>query len=187
MQDNTTPKKGCILVSKPLIDEGFFEQSIIYITAHDSEGSLGFALNKKSSLMVQDVLEDYLGNDPIYHGGPVEQDALFYLHSFEGIPGAIKVGSNLFLGGDFDIFKSHYLNHNFNSDEIKRPKFFLGYSGWSEGQLVEELQGDTWLVVDSTKVIDPLNISSNAWREYMKKMGGKYALWANSPTDPLLN
>ena len=112
---------------------------------------------------------------------------MFYIHSFNGIPGAIKVGSNLFLGGDFDIFKSHYLNHNFNSDEIKRPKFFLGYSGWSEGQLVEELQGDTWLVVDSTKVIDPLNISSNAWREYMKKMGGKYALWANSPMDPLLN
>ncbi len=47
MQDNTTPKKGCILVSKPLIDEGFFEQSIIYITAHDSEGSLGFAFEQK--------------------------------------------------------------------------------------------------------------------------------------------
>ena len=71
MQDNTTPKKGCILVSKPLIDDGFFEQSIIYITAHDSEGSLGFALNKKSSLIVQDVLDGFSGRDPIYYGGPV--------------------------------------------------------------------------------------------------------------------
>ena len=65
--------------------------------------------------------------------------------------------------------------------------FFLGYSGWSEGQLIEELQHDTWLLVDSSRVIDPLSLSSNAWREYMRKMGGKYALWANSPTDPLLN
>ena len=137
--------------------------------------------------MVQDVLEGYLGNDCIYYGGPVEQDALFYLHGFEGIPGAMNVGNNLFLGGDFDIFKRHYLKQNFNSDEIQRPMFFLGYSGWSEGQLVEELQSDTWLLVDSSKVLDPLNLSSNAWREYMKKMGGKYALWANSPTDPLLN
>jgi len=187
MQDNSTPKKGCILVSKPLIDDGFFEQSILYITAHDSEGSLGFALNKKSSLIVQDVLDGFSGRDPIYYGGPVEQDALFYLHSFDGIPGAMNVGNNLFLGGDFEIFKRRYVGHNFNSNEIPRPKFFLGYSGWSEGQLIEELQHDTWLLVDSSRVIDPLSLSSNAWREYMRKMGGKYALWANSPTDPLLN
>ncbi|MEC8459161.1 MAG: YqgE/AlgH family protein [Bacteroidota bacterium] len=187
MQDNLNLKKGCILVSKPLVDDGFFEQSIIFLTAHDSKGSLGFALNKKSSLLVRDVMEGFSDVDPIYYGGPVEQEALFYLHSFEGIPGAIKVGTNLFLGGDFEIFKIHYLKQQVNFTGKSRPKFFLGYSGWSEGQLVEELQQDAWLVLDSSKVNYPLNTTSNSWREYMKKLGGKYALWANSPQDPCLN
>ena len=75
MQDNLNLKKGCILVSKPLVDDGFFEQSIICLTAHDSKGSFGFALNKKSSLLVQDVLEGFSDVDYIYYGGPVELEA----------------------------------------------------------------------------------------------------------------
>ena len=187
MQHNITPKKGCILVSKPLIDDGFFEQSIVYLTAHDSEGSLGFALNKKSSMIVQDFLDGFPGREPIYYGGPVDQDALFYLHSFENIPGALHVGNKLYLGGDFEIFKTHCIHHNLEEGAILKPKFFLGYSGWSDGQLVEELEHNTWLLVDSPNVHDPLSLSTNAWREYMKNKGGKYAIWANSPSDPMLN
>ena len=58
MQGNLNLKKGCILVSKPLLTTVFLSK-VLFLTAHDSKGSLGFALNKKSSLLVQDVLEGF--------------------------------------------------------------------------------------------------------------------------------
>ena len=77
MQNKNRPQKGVLLISKPLIGDGFFEQSVVYLTAHDKDGSLGFALNKNSSLFAQDFMNQLPGEDPIYYGGPVEQDALF--------------------------------------------------------------------------------------------------------------
>ena len=108
MEQTNTPKKGCILVSKPLINDGFFEQSVVYLTAHDAEGSLGFTLNKVSSLIAQDFIDEFSGRDTIFYGGPVEQDALFYLHGYDKLPGAVEVGNSLYLGCDFELFKVLY-------------------------------------------------------------------------------
>ena len=187
MEQTNTPKKGCILVSKPLINDGFFEQSVVYLTAHDAEGSLGFTLNKVSSLIAQDFIDEFSGRDTIFYGGPVEQDALFYLHGYDKLPGAVEVGNSLYLGGDFELFKVLYAEQKELSMPLPQPKFFLGYSGWSPGQLEEELKGDTWIVLEPPFNIDPLTATSDAWRTLMKQMGGKYALWANAPSDPLLN
>lgn len=187
MEQTNTPKKGCILVSKPLINDGFFEQSIVYLTAHDAEGSLGFTLNKASSLIAQDFIDEFTGRDTIYYGGPVEQDALFFLHGYDQLPGAVNVENGLYLGGDFETFKLLYAEQQKSSMPLPTPKFFLGYSGWSAGQLESELKEQTWIVLDPPFDIDPLTTTSNAWRVLMKKMGGKFALWANAPNDPMLN
>ena len=187
MHQTITPKKGSILVSKPLIADGFFEQSVVYLTAHDSDGSLGFTLNKPSSLLAQDFIEDLPGKDTVYFGGPVEQDALFFLHRQNDLQGAIHVGNSLYLGGDFDQFIKEYKNVRPEYSNSQTAKFFLGYSGWSPGQLEDEIKDDTWIVLDPPKGLNPLDASGNTWREYMVQLGGKYALWANAPEDPLLN
>lgn len=186
MEQTNTPTKGCILVSKPLINDGFFEQSVVYLTAHDSEGSLGFTLNKRSSLIAQDLIEEFPGRDTVYYGGPVEQDALFFMHGYDKLPGAVHVGNELYLGGDFELFKILYAEQKEKNMPLPQPKFFLGYSGWSPGQLEEELKNDTWIILKSSD-IDVMDYSEEVWREVMKKMGGKYTLWANAPNDPMLN
>ena len=52
MHWNNQPAKGTLLISKPLIGDGFFEQSVVYLTEHNQEGTLGFTLNKESNLLV---------------------------------------------------------------------------------------------------------------------------------------
>ncbi|CAI8403123.1 MAG: Uncharacterised protein [Cryomorphaceae bacterium] len=187
MKEKKALAPGSLLISKPLIGDGFFEQSVVYLTSHDQEGSLGFTLNKSSSLIAGDVIEELEGRDPIYYGGPVEQDGLFYLHAYENIPGAAPVGNGLFLGGDFELFQQALRTARILSHDSPGPKLFLGYSGWSPGQLEQELRQDTWIVVPPPLDLHPLEIQDEAWREMMTRLGGEFALWANAPEDPLLN
>jgi putative transcriptional regulator len=67
-------------------------------------------------------------------------------------------------------------------------RFFIGYSGWSEGQLANELQDNTWIVcekIDSNSIF--YDSPEEIWRNILKNMGGEYQLLANYPIDPRLN
>ena len=70
-------------------------------------------------------------------------------------------------------------------------KFFLGYSGWSSDQLKEEVKRNTWIVLDDDDDDKKANISSSNdatfWKSKMIRLGGHYAIWANSPSHPHLN
>ena len=61
-------------------------------------------------------------------------------------------------------------------------RFFIGYSGWTEGQLDEELEDKTWIICEK---IDPENIFNNSpvelWRNILKNMGGEFKVIANFP------
>jgi putative transcriptional regulator len=187
MQINNIPKPGTLLISKPLIGDGFFEQSVVYLTEHNDDGSLGFTLNKESLLQAQDLIDDLNGLDQIYYGGPVEQDALFFLHNIDVLKGAKPAQNGLYLGGDFELFQDALRLDRRESLEQIKVKFFLGYSGWSPGQLEDEIAQDTWIVVEPSPDENPLDMSTETWRHFMKRLGGDYALWANAPEDPFLN
>jgi putative transcriptional regulator len=67
-------------------------------------------------------------------------------------------------------------------------KFFLGYSGWSPGQLEEELKLDSWIVSD--QVSDALVFETNPelmWKEAMRSLGGRFSVYSNYPEDPRMN
>ena len=178
---------GTLLVSKPLIGDGFFEQSVIYLTEHNAEGSLGFTLNKVSSLMAQDLVDNLPGQDPIFYGGPVQQDALFFLHRFDSLKGARYAGNGLYLGGDFQLLQEALRTAKELDLKDRTCRFFLGYSGWSPGQLESELDQDTWVILKELPGIDPLEADQNVWRTVMRDLGGDYSLWANAPEDPWMN
>ena len=182
MHWNNQPAKGTLLISKPLIGDGFFEQSVVYLTEHNDEGTLGFTLNKESNLFVKDLIDDFERDNALMFGGPVEQDALFYLHEEERIPNSAPVGNGLFLGGDFEVFQKLI-----QEDQKTTFKAFLGYSGWSPGQLEDEISDGTWVVLHPPFETDILTLSKDAWRDYMHTLGGEYRIWANAPEDPWMN
>ena len=187
MQNKNRPQEGTLLISRPLIGDGFFEQSVVYLTTHDQDGSMGFTLNKQSALIAQDFMNQLPGEDPIFYGGPVEGDALFYLHTLDTLNGAMPAGNGLFLGGDYTVLQDAIKTaRELNLDSAKF-KFFLGYSGWAAGQLEEEISHGTWIVLTPPFEIEPLSMTNEAWRKYMKTLGGEFALWANAPEDPWMN
>ena len=76
----------------------------------------------------------------------------------------------------------------FEGEEKKdKIKFFVGYSGWAEGQLGEELKSDSWLTVKATRNIIFGSEPKNTWKESLKLLGGDYEMMINYPLDPQLN
>ena len=180
------PKKGCLLVSEPYLPDPNFERTIILLCEHGVEGSFGFVLNKPSPAKIADVMETIQNFDAhVYVGGPVQQDTLHYLHRIKTLEGATEVGEGIYWGGNFEQLNLLINGKNIAVDDVK---FFLGYSGWSEGQLEEELKANSWIV--SGKVDEQLIFETNAeimWQKALKAMGGRFSVYSNYPVDPRLN
>lgn len=67
-------------------------------------------------------------------------------------------------------------------------RFFLGYSGWSSGQLSDELAENTWIIC-SEKIDSEIleNTPEELWKILLRNMGGEFRVIANYPLDPRLN
>jgi len=137
-------------------------------------------------LKLNDVIQDFPEfNTNVYIGGPVQTDRLFVLHTIgKKITESHKITDGLYWGGRIDIIKSMIENKEITSKEIR---FFIGYSGWNKNQLDKELEELSW-VVSKTKTKKVLFESpENMWKNLLKTMGQDYAMWFNSPIDPLMN
>lgn len=175
-------KQGTILISKPSLGSDVFSKSIILITEHNDFGSIGFVLNKPTKFQVKDLLPDIFLDNPIFEGGPVEQDKLFYIHKFDKISNNEPVVNNIYWNGSLDEIYDRITNN-----DNRQIKFFIGYSGWSSGQLMKEIENNFWTVINDYS-FDPFKINeTNDWKKQMTNMGGDNLIWANMPDNPLLN
>jgi len=179
--------QGKLIVSTPSILGDFnFRRSVILLASHKTSGSIGFILNKKLNYKLNDIVEDINIKFPLFYGGPVEQDNLFYLHRLGNvIPDSIKINSSLSWNGDFK-FVTKLINEN--KIKLNDIRFFLGCSSWSNGQLEKELDEKSWEpfeIVSAEKVLK-MKIQ-NMWKKCMISLGGKYRLWSNAPENPNFN
>ncbi|MDZ7849146.1 MAG: YqgE/AlgH family protein [Owenweeksia sp.] len=180
------PEKGELLVAEPMLGDPNFDRSVILLTEHNENGSLGFVLNKPLDLQFDDIVLDFPSlASRIYHGGPVQEDNLYFIHNKGSlIPGSQLIKDDLYWGGDLEPMKEMIRCGLLTAENIR---FFLGYSGWGMGQLHTELHEKAWLVLENS-AIDVFNDSAaEMWRKILMDAGGKYPLWANSPADPNLN
>tara|TARA_Y100001980_G_C14473900_1_gene253576 strand:- start:37 stop:582 length:546 start_codon:yes stop_codon:yes gene_type:complete len=179
--------QGKLIVSTPSILGDFnFRRSVILLASHKTSGSIGFILNKKLNYKLNDIVEDINIKFPLFYGGPVEQDNLFYLHRLGNvIPDSIKINSSLSWNGDFK-FVTKLINEN--KIKLNDIRFFLGCSSWSNGQLEKELDEKSWepFEIVSTEKVLKMKIQ-NMWKKCMISLGGKYRLWSNAPENPNFN
>jgi putative transcriptional regulator len=178
--------KGSILVAEPFLGDPNFERSVVLVCEHTQRGSFGLVLNQPTQLTLQDVMQESPFLDlPLYLGGPVQQNTLHFIHRLPNlVPDSIPVARDLYWGGDYEEVKTLLNIGKIQETDIR---FFLGYSGWSSGQLESELSEDAWIVskADASFIFD--TPSEQFWRGVLKKMGGKHKLLANYPIDPRLN
>ena len=184
--NNVLPSRGRILISEPFLRDATFGRSVILLVDHTDEGSMGLVINKQLPLFLNDIIMEfkYLDEIPLYKGGPIATDTLFYLHTLSDIPGSISISKGLYLNGDFDEIKKDILQGNKISECIR---FFLGYSGWDSEQLNNEIRENTWLVSEEEKSYLMKNNIKDMWRTALEKLGSKYETWSRFPQVPTLN
>jgi len=181
-------EKGNILIAEPFLSDIYFERSVVLLVEHNSKhNTMGFVLNKMMIEKLNDFfpeMKDF--NDiPLFRGGPVGSNRLYFIHTLgDTIPGAYEILDGLYFGGDFDIIKSYIISGN----PVKgRIKFFLGYSGWEQQQLEEEIAQHSWLVgkTEQAKIME--SEGEIFWKKTLQNLGGPYKSWANFPRRPFLN
>lgn len=181
------PKKGDLLIAEPaIIGDISFNRSIVLLADHNTEGSIGFILNKPLNYTIQDLVPEIEAHFKIYNGGPVEQDNLYFIHKIPHlIPDSIEISLGIFWGGDFNILTELIANNEINENDIR---FFLGYSGWKSNQLETELKSSSWVVSENIykkKIMD--KDYESFWKEKMLELGGEYSIWSNAPENPNFN
>ncbi|MCM1290648.1 MAG: YqgE/AlgH family protein [Prevotella sp.] len=185
------PKRGSLMIAEPLLKEQFFDRAVILIMDIDKEdGVMGLALNKRTDITLNDIIPDWdAGNKiPIYCGGPVDTTRLFMIHTLPDIfEGAIKICPGLYVGGSVEDIVSYINDGGVIEGKVR---FFLGYSGWTGKQIIDEISHNVWAVNNLPEDFEEsiLRGSDNPfWRREVERLGHKYRSWLVIPQNPTLN
>lgn len=180
------PLKGRLLVAEPsILNDDSFNRAIVLLTEVSANNTVGFILNKPLKYCINDILPDIECYFNVYQGGPVKQDNLYFVHRVpQLLDDSIEVANGIYWGGNFKQLKKALNEGLLEAQDIR---FFLGYTGWEQQQLHNELQEKSWFVAAN----DFKNIFSideeNLWKNKLLQQGGNYKLWANAPSDFNLN
>lgn len=180
------PGPGILLIADPFLKDPNFLRTVVFLCEHREEGSFGFVLNRKYENTLDELIPDVEGfRLPVFYGGPVQMDTIHFLHQYPvDIPGGEEVMKGIYWGGDFvkavEMIKSGEM-------DFQKIRFYIGYSGWANGQLKEELKEKSWLTVKASRKLIFQTTAEEIWKESLKHLGGDYEMMIHFPTDPQLN
>jgi len=180
------PKAGRFLISEPFMSDQNFQRTVVFLVEHGKEGSLGFVINRRLDLTVDQLIEGIPAfNAPVFMGGPVEQNTLHYVHRLGDVfTDGHEIFEGVFWGGDFEQVKEKIRLKLIKKTDVL---FFVGYSGWGPGQLEYELDQKSWIVAPKNVNFIFQNDYADLWRQVLQSMGPKYHIISNYPIDPRLN
>lgn len=142
-----TIQPGTFLISAASLDDPNFEKAVIFITEYNEKGALGFVINKVFPRRLNELEEFKTAVPvPLYDGGPVEKEHIFFLHNKPGlIEESMPIAGSICMGGNFK-----QAVEKMNSGELSFPDFklFIGYCGWDDKELEEEIAEGSWLLIN---------------------------------------
>ena len=185
MQTPVQSLQGQFLLAMPSMGDPRFLRSVVYMVAHDSEGAMGFIINKRAEgLSLGDILKDMpetvaktgLVNLPVYVGGPVQNDRGFVLHTsdYEKTQNSLSQELPIALTQSADVLVD--AAHGRGPEKMR---LFLGYAGWGPGQIEGELQDNAWLVCDANIAEIFTSQSDDLYEKCVAAMGIDLALLSN--------
>jgi putative transcriptional regulator len=132
---------GNLLIAPPAIKGNFWHQTVIMVSEHHSQGSVGLVLNKRSNMSLVEFGQQvgYPLDIPgfVYMGGPVNAKNLSFLHSNDWIcKNTMRINEHFSLSSADDIIPRLSAG-----DTPIYWRIFLGLCGWSPGQLEGEIKG----------------------------------------------
>jgi putative transcriptional regulator len=174
---------GSLLVALPTLLDPNFRRTILFLVKHDpTEGAMGVILNRPTEYRLpdlDDLVPDGLEKVPVFEGGPVEKHQLILARMI------VAETATRFEALDREIGNPLA---NLTQGELRA---FVGYAGWTSGQLEREIAEKSWITLPPTPELLTLVASdeegSVLWRSIMKRLGPMYHLMALAPDDPGLN
>ncbi len=185
-KNNEPTNKGSILISDPFSDDVYFGRSVVLICEHNDEGTFGFVLNNYIDVDLHQLDDNFPNiNARISFGGPVSKENLYYIHSFPDITNTLEIREGLHYGGDFDEITDRIKDAKNPNKEIR---FFVGYSGWSPGQLDEEIKNENWITANNISTENIIDTKlDDLWRICLEKQGQRFQLMTKFPRNPMDN
>ncbi|HEX6967424.1 MAG TPA: YqgE/AlgH family protein [Micromonosporaceae bacterium] len=185
---STGSMAGQLLVATPVLKDPNFDRTVVLLIAHEPGGALGVVLNRPTEVPVSAVLDGWspLAPEPavLFEGGPVQPETAICLarmrgqarrlKGFQPISGAV---GTVDLSVDPEPFR----------DNVLGIRVFAGYSGWSAGQLEEEIAEGAWFVLDALPGDPFMPRPDDLWQMVLRRQGGMMAAVAHFPPDPSLN
>lgn len=178
------PHSGEILLSEPTMNSLHFERSAVLLIDHsEEEGTFGLIMNKPLRFKLNEVVELFNDFDaPVYLGGPVGDNQIYFVHTLgELIPDSCKIMEGLYWGGNSEILNTLIEQGIANKNNVR---FFLGYSGWDKGQLVDELDRNSWAVSKASSHLLFSTPADQLWKTLLNRMGKEYCFWSRFPKNP---
>lgn len=182
--DDSKPESlsGSLLVASPALRDPNFFHTVLLLASHNTEdGAFGYILNRPLDKRVADLLDDKdlgrLGEVPVFLGGPVGTNKLsFAAFNWNSKKRELRMQTHL---STEQAMKE--------LDKGRSVRGFVGYSGWSEGQLENELEQNSWITCAPLSKIVTAQPSSDLWTTVLDDLGPYYKLLARMPADPSLN
>ena len=186
MEQTIDLKAGVLLVAPPMMADPNFKRSVVLLCDHNAEGSFGLILNRPLKVEEDELSRQLSGySNGLSFGGPVQPNTLHFVHQLgDYIEDGEHICDNMFWGGDFDRLRTLAVRRPIGRSDLK---FFLGYSGWTEGQLEAEAATGSWILAPSSAEIVFEVAPEKMWSTVLRRLGGEYAWLANFPADPRLN
>ncbi|MGJ8642301.1 MAG: YqgE/AlgH family protein [Luteolibacter sp.] len=173
---------GQLLLASPALADGTFDRAVILIAEHSAtEGAIGTIINHRTDTTVGDILPDpaffALHHLPIHHGGPVSPSELSFSSFTWSDSKSLEYAPRISAKHASELVSS--------GSHIVRAT--VGHSGWSPGQLEDELKRNTWITLrpSGTVVQHPHDLS--LWTDLLKGISPYHHLLAEAPKNPFLN
>ncbi|WP_371397686.1 YqgE/AlgH family protein [Fretibacter rubidus] len=172
----TTNLTGKFLIATPAMEDPRFSQAVIYVCNHDDDGAMGLTVNKtKGALNLSEMLDQIgidgavrVANSPVLNGGPVDMNRGFVIHSpdYSHDNNSLRLSDTLMMTSTKDVLEALVADN-----APKRAVMAVGYSGWSAGQLEQELAVNAWLVVDGEDALIFDTDMDSKWTRALAGMG----------------
>jgi putative transcriptional regulator len=171
---------GSLLVAHPVLRDPNFRRAVVLMSVHNSDGAMGVVLNRPLGKRLGELTGEFalgeLADVPLYSGGPVQTEQLL-LVAWQPQAEGFRVHFGL------EPDKAVQLA----GEQGTHVRGFLGYSGWSAGQLEAELKHNTWIVTDVPAGLLDRAPDEKLWRAVLGAMGDEWRLMAGEPDDTTLN
>lgn len=162
-----SPSKGLFLVADPRLTDPNFRESVVLLTRHGEEGSVGLIINRPTALSISEVLPDLRAEGApsgvLFAGGPVSRNGLSLLLQAERPPRGVEaVMGNLYFG--VNVRETIGL-----LKKTERFRVYAGYAGWAPGQLEAEIGRGDWHLLPGDPVLLFEKDPDAVWAELLRR------------------